>query len=80
LADTGSAELTKNPDALIRALGKIECKAFVIENPVEPGRRPVLHEWKRCAAMPERRGSHPRLDRLRLIASPAELAASPPHA
>jgi heat shock protein HtpX len=44
LADAGSAELTKNPDALIRALRKIEVKAhfdvpsrmegFFIENPV----------------------------------------------
>ena len=44
LADAGSAELTKNPDALIRALRKIErnaafdvpsrMEAFFIENPV----------------------------------------------
>jgi heat shock protein HtpX len=44
LADAGSAELTKNPDALIRALRKIEAnaaldvpsrmEAFFIENPV----------------------------------------------
>ena len=44
LADAGSAELTKNPDALIRALRKIETRpsfdvpsrmeAFFIENPV----------------------------------------------
>jgi len=44
LADAGSAELTKNPDALIRALSKIEghasldvpsrMEAFFIENPV----------------------------------------------
>jgi heat shock protein HtpX len=44
LADAGSAELTKNPDALIRALRKIEARpafdvpsrmeAFFIENPV----------------------------------------------
>jgi heat shock protein HtpX len=44
LADAGSAELTKNPDALIRALRKIEMRpsfdvpsrmeAFFIENPV----------------------------------------------
>jgi heat shock protein HtpX len=44
LADAGSAELTKNPDALIGALGKIEAhaafevpsrmEAFFIENPV----------------------------------------------
>jgi heat shock protein HtpX len=44
LADAGSAELTKNPDALIRALHKIEAnatlevpsrmEAFFIENPV----------------------------------------------
>jgi heat shock protein HtpX len=44
LADAGSAELTKNPDALIRALRKIEgnarfdvpsrLEAFFIENPV----------------------------------------------
>ena len=44
LADAGSAELTKNPDALIRALHKIEAQAafdvpsrmeaFFIENPV----------------------------------------------
>ena len=53
LADAGSAELTKNPDALIRALRKIEkqaafdvpsrMEAFFIENPVaEPRQRPVL--------------------------------------
>jgi heat shock protein HtpX len=44
LADAGSTELTKNPDALIRALRKIErhasfdvpsrMEAFFIENPV----------------------------------------------
>jgi heat shock protein HtpX len=44
LADAGSAELTKNPDALVRALRKIEAnatldvpsrmEAFFIENPV----------------------------------------------
>jgi len=44
LADAGSAELTKNPDALVRALAKIEqnaafdvpsrMEAFFIENPV----------------------------------------------
>jgi len=44
LADAGSAELTKNPDALIRALRKIEkqatfdvpsrMEAFFIENPL----------------------------------------------
>jgi heat shock protein HtpX len=44
LADAGSAELTKNPDALVRALRKIEnhaqfdvpsrMEAFFIENPV----------------------------------------------
>ena len=44
LADAGSAELTKNPDALVRALRKIESnarfdvpsrmEAFFIENPV----------------------------------------------
>jgi heat shock protein HtpX len=44
LADAGSAELTKNPDALIRALRKIQghagfdvpsrMEAFFIENPV----------------------------------------------
>jgi heat shock protein HtpX len=44
LADAGSAELTKNPDALVRALRKIETRAsfdvpsrmeaFFIENPV----------------------------------------------
>jgi heat shock protein HtpX len=44
LADAGSAELTKNPEALIRALRKIEAnatlevpsrmEAFFIENPV----------------------------------------------
>ena len=44
LADAGSAELTKNPDALVRALRKIETnaaldvpsrmEAFFIENPV----------------------------------------------
>jgi heat shock protein HtpX len=44
LADAGSAELTKNPDALVRALRKIEARAtfdvpsrmeaFFIENPV----------------------------------------------
>ncbi|HEY1243255.1 MAG TPA: M48 family metalloprotease, partial [Hyphomicrobiaceae bacterium] len=44
LADAGSAELTKNPDALVRALRKIEgharfdvpsrMEAFFIENPL----------------------------------------------
>ena len=44
LADAGSAELTKNPDAMVRALRKIEgnarfnvpsrLEAFFIENPV----------------------------------------------
>jgi heat shock protein HtpX len=44
LADAGAAELTKNPDALIRALSKIDgharfdvpsrMEAFFIENPV----------------------------------------------
>jgi heat shock protein HtpX len=44
LADAGSAELTKNPDGLVRALRKIEnharmdvpsrMEAFFIENPV----------------------------------------------
>jgi heat shock protein HtpX len=44
LADAGSVELTKNPDALVRALRKIEAnatldvpsrmEAFFIENPV----------------------------------------------
>ena len=44
LADAGSAELTKNPDAMVRALRKIESnaafdvpsrmEAFFIENPV----------------------------------------------
>jgi heat shock protein HtpX len=44
LADAGSAELTKNPDAMVRALRKIEgharfnvpsrMEAFFIENPV----------------------------------------------
>ena len=54
LADAGSAELTKNPDALVRALRKIEkhatfdvpsrMEAFFIENPVARShQRLVLH-------------------------------------
>ncbi|MGE3066447.1 MAG: M48 family metallopeptidase [Hyphomicrobiaceae bacterium] len=61
LADAGAVELTKNPDALIRALRKIEAKAsfdvpsrmeaFFIENPVA-GRMSSL--WSTHPAMADR--------------------------
>ena len=58
LADAGSAELTKNPDALIRALRKIEqnaafdvpsrMEAFFIENPVASASAACSRRIHRC--------------------------------